>query len=218
MAFAAIADAGIEGSALTGIGITNQRETVVAWDPDERRAGPPRPRLAGPPHRRALRSAQGRGARAAGARADRADHRPLLLRDQDRVAAAKRRGRPRGGLRHDRLLARLQAHRPPPDRLLERLAHDALRHPRAGLGPRALRAARGRARPGCRSRFPPPPSTAPPRSSAARSRSPGSPATSRRRSSARPATPPETPRTPTGPAASCCSTPAPRRPSPARAC
>jgi glycerol kinase len=29
----AIADAGIEGSSLEGIGITNQRETVVAWDP-----------------------------------------------------------------------------------------------------------------------------------------------------------------------------------------
>jgi glycerol kinase len=30
----AISDAGIEGSDLTGIGITNQRETVVVWDPD----------------------------------------------------------------------------------------------------------------------------------------------------------------------------------------
>ena len=30
----AIADAGIEGAELEGIGITNQRETVVAWDPD----------------------------------------------------------------------------------------------------------------------------------------------------------------------------------------
>ncbi len=30
---AAIADAGIEGAELEGIGITNQRETVVAWDP-----------------------------------------------------------------------------------------------------------------------------------------------------------------------------------------
>src|SRR3954469_18187441 len=30
----AISDAAIEGSRLTGIGITNQRETVVAWDPD----------------------------------------------------------------------------------------------------------------------------------------------------------------------------------------
>ena len=30
----AIADAGIDGASLEGIGITNQRETVVAWDPD----------------------------------------------------------------------------------------------------------------------------------------------------------------------------------------
>jgi len=34
----AIADAGIEGASLEGIGITNQRETVVAWDP---RSGEP---------------------------------------------------------------------------------------------------------------------------------------------------------------------------------
>jgi len=33
VAAAAIADAGIEGGKLDGIGITNQRETVVAWDP-----------------------------------------------------------------------------------------------------------------------------------------------------------------------------------------
>jgi glycerol kinase len=33
VAAAAIADAGIEGRDLTAIGITNQRETVVAWDP-----------------------------------------------------------------------------------------------------------------------------------------------------------------------------------------
>jgi glycerol kinase len=33
VAAAAIADAGIEGGELEGIGITNQRETVVAWDP-----------------------------------------------------------------------------------------------------------------------------------------------------------------------------------------
>ena len=35
---AALADAGVEASALSGIGITNQRETVVAWD---RRTGEP---------------------------------------------------------------------------------------------------------------------------------------------------------------------------------
>jgi glycerol kinase len=33
----AIADAGIEGSELAAIGIANQRETVVAWDPDDGR-------------------------------------------------------------------------------------------------------------------------------------------------------------------------------------
>jgi len=33
VAHAALADAGVEGSDLRGIGITNQRETVVAWDP-----------------------------------------------------------------------------------------------------------------------------------------------------------------------------------------
>ena len=34
MAVEAIVDAGIQGAQLDAIGITNQRETVVAWDPD----------------------------------------------------------------------------------------------------------------------------------------------------------------------------------------
>jgi glycerol kinase len=34
VALHAVTDAGIQGSQLEGIGITNQRETVVAWDPD----------------------------------------------------------------------------------------------------------------------------------------------------------------------------------------
>ena len=34
VAAAALADAGVEGAALDAIGITNQRETVVAWDPE----------------------------------------------------------------------------------------------------------------------------------------------------------------------------------------
>src|SRR5919199_6117361 len=38
VAIGALADAGVQGSDLTGIGITNQRETVVAWDP---RSGEP---------------------------------------------------------------------------------------------------------------------------------------------------------------------------------
>ena len=128
----------------TAIGITNQRETVVAWDPATRRAAPPRAGLAGPPHRRALRRAARGRPRSAGPRAHRADDRPLLLGDQDRVAAGQRRGRRAGGLRHDRLLAAVQAHRPPRHRLLQRLADDALRHPPARLGRRALRAARDR--------------------------------------------------------------------------
>ena len=33
VAVAALSDAGVQGSELAGIGITNQRETVVAWDP-----------------------------------------------------------------------------------------------------------------------------------------------------------------------------------------
>jgi glycerol kinase len=37
VAVEAIADAGIEGSELAAIGIANQRETVVAWDPDDGR-------------------------------------------------------------------------------------------------------------------------------------------------------------------------------------
>jgi glycerol kinase len=38
VAIAALADAGVQGSDLAGVGITNQRETVVAWDP---RSGKP---------------------------------------------------------------------------------------------------------------------------------------------------------------------------------
>ena len=58
----ALADAGIRGADLDAIGITNQRETVVAWDPRHRRAGPPRAGLAGPAHGRPLRRAAGRPA------------------------------------------------------------------------------------------------------------------------------------------------------------
>jgi glycerol kinase len=36
VAIAALADAGVQGSDLAGVGITNQRETVVAWDPRSR--------------------------------------------------------------------------------------------------------------------------------------------------------------------------------------
>ena len=90
--------------------------------PEHRRAGAPGPGLAGPPDRRALRRAPRAGPRGADPGAHRPRHRPLLLRDQDRVADPERRPARRRRLRDDRLLARLQADRPPPDRLLERLA------------------------------------------------------------------------------------------------
>ena len=49
--------------ALAAVGITNQRETVVAWDERTGAAAAPRDRLAGPPHRGALRRAARAGAR-----------------------------------------------------------------------------------------------------------------------------------------------------------
>ena len=102
--------------------------------PRVRGAGPQRPRLAGPPDGGALRRASRGRSRGPRAGADRARDRPLLLGHEDRVAPAKRRGGAQCRLRHDRLLAHLQAHRPPRHRLLERVADDALRHPEACLG------------------------------------------------------------------------------------
>ena len=82
----ALDDAGVDQPA--AIGITNQRETVCVWDPCDRRAAAPRARLAGPPHRRPLRRAARAGPRGARPRQDRARPRPVLQRDEDRVAAA----------------------------------------------------------------------------------------------------------------------------------
>ena len=219
VAIAALADAGVQGSDLKGIGITNQRETVVAWDPDYRRAGASRAGLAGPPHRRsaATSCASRHGV------LELVRERTGLVIDPyfsgTKIEWLIRNGEVDGrGLRDDRLLARLQAHRPAHHRLLERLAHAAVRHPQAGLGPRALRAARRRPRARCPSPPLRPRSTERPRSSAARSPSPGSRATSRPRCSARPATRPGRPRTPTAPAASCCSTRATEVPPPRKGC
>jgi FGGY family of carbohydrate kinases, N-terminal domain len=144
VAIAALADAGVQGSDLAGVGITNQRETVVAWDPRSRE----------PVHRALVWQDRRTAARCDELRE--AGHEELirertglvidpyfsgtkiewLLRNGDLPEET--------GVRDDRLLARLQAHRPPSDRLLERLADDALRHPQARLGRRVLRAARRR--------------------------------------------------------------------------
>ena len=144
VAVEAIVDAGIQG-ARAG----RDRDNQPARDgrrlgSGDGRAAAPGARLAGPPYRRPLRGAARGRPRGAGARAHRARPRPLLLGHQDRVAAAQRRGGGAGGLRHDRLLAAVQADRPPRDRLHQRLADDAVRHPQARLGRGAVRAARRR--------------------------------------------------------------------------
>ena len=143
---------------------------------------------------------------------------PYFSGDEDRVAAAKRRrGRARG-VRHDRLLAPVQADR------------DAT--PPTAPTPRGRCCSTSAATPGtrisarcsastpsaCRSRCPRRTSSGRPPSSGARSRSRASPVTSRRRCSARPAIPPGPRRTPTGPAASSSSTPGPRPPTRSTAC
>ena len=75
-------DAGLKGTDIAAIGITNQRETTGLWTGGTGKPLAPRHRLAGPPHRRRLRAAQGQGRGAAGPRDDRAGARPLLLRHQ----------------------------------------------------------------------------------------------------------------------------------------
>ena len=81
--------AGRRVESVAAIGITNQRETVVAWRPLDRRAVRHGDRLAGPPHRRPLRGAARRRAPAAGPPDHRAGARSVLLRHEVRVAAGQ---------------------------------------------------------------------------------------------------------------------------------
>ena len=139
------------GRPVAAIGITDQRETVVAWD---RRTGVPRHRAIVWQDRRtaaSLRRAGGRGRARPCPATDRAGARPVLLRVEDGVAAA-----PRWGRRADEHLAfgtidswlRVEPdrRREPRDRSVQRQPHDALRHLRARLVRGALRPVRGPAR------------------------------------------------------------------------
>ena len=128
------------------IGITNQRETTVVWDRRDRTAGPPRHRVAGSAHRGRLRGAARRRAPRTLIRAQgRPGARSVLLGHQGALAArararaARARRAWRARLRHHRLLAGVEAdrRRRPRHRSHQRLAHAALRHPRAALGRRA---------------------------------------------------------------------------------
>ena len=49
VAIEALGRAGINAGDIAAVGITNQRETTVVWDRDDRRAGAQRYRVAGPP-------------------------------------------------------------------------------------------------------------------------------------------------------------------------
>ena len=201
------------GERPVGLGITNQRETVVLWDRRTLRAGRARHRLAGPAHQRAM-------PRAAGSRASRAVLRARtglvadpyfsatklewLLRDP----ALRRRaasGRARGG--HGGELAGRAAHRRPGprERPHQRQPHAALRSRAAATGIPSCSASSAFRASCCPPSCPRPASSARPirSTSASRCRSPGSPATSSRRSSGRGAAPTGWRRTPTAPARSC---------------
>ncbi len=107
------------GETVAAIGITNQRETLVALRPLERPSAAQRHRLAGPPHRAALRRAHRRGPPAARARGDGSGARSVLQRHQGRVAAPPRRSRARRRrsgplLLHRRHLGALEPHRAAP--------------------------------------------------------------------------------------------------------
>ena len=127
---------------------TSARRSCV-WDPAQRRAAAQRDRLAGPPHGRALRRSCAQQGHEPLVRARTglvldpyfsATKIAVAARARRRPARARRR-RTRG-VRHDRLVADLQADRRARDRRDERVAHAALRHRRRALGRRAARAVR----------------------------------------------------------------------------
>ncbi len=186
----AIADAGIEGAELDAIGITNQRETVVAWDP-----------ATGEPIHRALVWQDRRTA----ARCDelRAAGHEALVRERtgltiDPYFSATKiewllgnvEGAERAvfGTIDSWLLFKLTGRHVTDYSNASRTMLFDIR--RLGWDPELCELLGDRPGQRCPSRCPRPASSAPPPSSAARSRSPGSPATSRRRCSARPATAP----------------------------
>ena len=127
------------------IGITNQRETVVAWD---RTTGEPygraivwQDRRTAPTLRRARRGRPPRSRPPA----HRARARSLLQRHEVRVAAhrGRRAGRRTPRPRHDRLVDRVESDRrgTPRHRRLQRQPHDAVRHRPAAVGRGACRPA-----------------------------------------------------------------------------
>ena len=211
------------GTAVSCIGITNQRETAVLWDRATLAA--PRRAIVWQDRRTAricaqLREAghEPRVAALTGLRLDPyftgtkltwlAEHEPATWQG----LADGTPGRGHGGRLPDRADDR---RRPARDGRLQRVPHAAVRHPGRPVVGRAVRAAPGAAAGAARGGARPPgwprgPTRA--RSSAWRCRWPAWPAISRPRCSARPASPPATPSAPTAPGRSCWPTPAGHRP------
>lgn len=134
---------------------------------DDRRMGPPDvgtrlqcDRVAGSPHGRLLRRAARTRSDGAYPRKDGIDSRRLLLGDQNPLDSRQRTRRTRARragrtlFRHGRFVARMAAfgRAAPHHRRIERLAHDALRHPHPRLGRRTARPVRHPALDAARSR------------------------------------------------------------------
>ena len=134
----ALAAAGLEAAGVAAIGITNQRETTVLWDRETLR--PVHPAIVWQDRRTAGTCDELRDEGWEERVRDRTGlvHRPVLLGNEAGVAAGSRRGRAGGRgrrtarVRDRRLLpARAADRRPRPrHRPHQRVAHDAVRHPR----------------------------------------------------------------------------------------
>ena len=144
----ALSRAGVEPSALAGLGITNQRETTLVLEPDDRPADPQCDRLAGSPHRAALRRTQGAtDARRSCPSAPACCSIPISRRRRSpgfstTFPAPARSGTRRPGLRHRRQLSHLapDQRRGSCHRRHQRFAHAAVQHPSRRLGRRSSRA------------------------------------------------------------------------------
>ena len=137
----ALDDAGVVPGELDGGRDHQPARDRLRVGPAHGRAAAPRDRVAGPPDGARAATSCARRARAARPRADRAGPRPVLLGDEDRVAAARTStgcasarasGRAVFGTIDAWLIYKLT--RRARDRPLERVADDAVRHPPWGAG------------------------------------------------------------------------------------
>ena len=203
-------------------GLDHQGESVLAWDAESGEPLTPDRRLAGQAlaggARPAGRATRRRSRRRAGCRSTPTSPPPSSPGCSSTTTAVQRRPRRRHAADgHGRLVPLRPPRRRLRHRRLDRVAHPAAAHRRAGLRPRALRAlrrpARGPAR-GARHRRRAR-HAEPPELAGRAARSAARPSTSRRRSPAPGASCPAGSRPPTAPACSCSPTSATRSREPA---